>query len=82
MIRKLIRPITLGVRLAVNLLTGHLLVSMFSNFHISFILNLNNFFFFFFFFFGLFIFFYEMCVCVIQAIVYTLMVNQYAEYRD
>jgi len=76
-ISNLIRPITLGVRLAVNLLTGHLLLSMFSNFHISLIFKFQIFFFLVFLIFGFFIFFYETCVCVIQGLVYRLMISQY-----
>jgi F-type H+-transporting ATPase subunit a len=34
-ISNLIRPLTLGVRLAVNLLTGHLFLTMFSRAHTS-----------------------------------------------
>uniref|UniRef100_A0A343VVI6 ATP synthase subunit a n=1 Tax=Bothromesostoma personatum TaxID=27905 RepID=A0A343VVI6_9PLAT len=75
-ISNVIRPLTLGVRLAVNLLTGHLLLSMFSNFHSSLLFS-NYFLFFFVFFFGIFIFFYESCVSLVQAFVYGLMISQY-----
>jgi len=75
LIRNVIRPLTLGIRLAVKLLTGHLLLNMFSSFHSSqkFVS------FFFFFFFGLFLFFYETCVSIIQALVFKLMLFQYLD---
>jgi F0F1-type ATP synthase membrane subunit a len=75
-ISNLIRPITLGVRLAVNLLTGHLLLTMFCNSHSSFLFTLN-WIFFPLYFFGVFIFIYEFCVCLVQALVYKLMLSQY-----
>lgn len=75
-LRKLIRPITLGVRLAVNLLTGHLFLTMFrkSQFFLGLSLKII---YFFLFFLGIFVFFYEFCVCVIQALVFNLMLRQY-----
>jgi F-type H+-transporting ATPase subunit a len=77
-VSKVIRPITLGVRLAVNLITGHLLLSLFSNFHCSQIFLLDGFFFFFFIF-GVTLFLYESCVSIIQALVYNLMLFQYLD---
>lgn len=78
-IRKIIRPITLGVRLAVKLLTGHLLLRLlrkklrghfllFNRFRVFLIGGL-----------GIFVFFYESCVLVIQAFVYNLMLSQYLD---
>jgi len=40
-VRKLIRPITLGVRLAVKLITGHLLLRMFRKIHYKALLYRN-----------------------------------------
>lgn len=76
-IRKIIRPITLGVRLAVNLLTGHLLLSMFRKLHTSFLLNASLRGFAVLWVGGLMVFFYEFCVCIVQALVYALMIAQY-----
>lgn len=76
-IRKCIRPITLGVRLAVNLLTGHLLVRMFRKAHASLILKYSLIKVLVLGLLGIFIMFYERCICVIQAFVYSLMIRQY-----
>lgn len=76
-VRKVIRPITLGVRLAVKLLTGHLLLSMFSGSHKVKLLGLNFVIYLIMFFFGIFIFFYESCICIIQALVFGLLIKNY-----
>lgn len=78
-VSKLIRPITLGVRLAVNLLTGHLLLRMFTEYHCSKFFNFSFISYTIVFLFGLFIMFYETCVGFIQAFVYNLMIVQYLD---
>lgn len=77
-IRISIRPLTLGVRLAVKLITGHLMFRMFAyssncrltNRRIALILFIII---------GVFILFYERCVCLVQGLVYFLMLTQYLD---
>jgi len=76
-IRKLIRPITLGVRLAVKLITGHLLLRMFRKIHYKALLYRNLVYWGVLLVFGLGVLFYERCICVIQGLVYSLMLVQY-----
>jgi len=76
-ISKVIRPLTLGVRLAVNLLTGHLLLRMFRKLHTSNLIKRKLLMMVVLYFFGIFIFFYESCICVIQALVYRLLIKNY-----
>ena len=78
-IRKVIRPITLGVRLAVNLLTGHLLVSMLRSSHADSLLNKGFIVYAVVLVIGVGVFFYESCVCLVQSLVYALMISQYLD---
>jgi len=73
-----IRPITLGVRLAVNLITGHLMLRMFSSSSSNRLVKFS-FIFIIMFFFGILVFFYERCVCLVQGLVYFLMLTQYLD---
>lgn len=77
-VRNIIRPITLGVRLAVKLLTGHLLLRLLRGVVMGKVLYVDSFIILS----GMlmvFIFFYETCVLVIQAFVYNLMLRQYLD---
>jgi F0F1-type ATP synthase membrane subunit a len=78
-VRKIIRPITLGVRLAVKLLTGHLLLSMYSTFHRNQLLKISFFSYCCLCLLGVCILFYETCISLIQAFVYKLMIIQYLD---
>lgn len=78
-IRIFIRPLTLGVRLAVKLMTGHLLLRMVRNFHSNLMVIGSLTLVIMMFFFIKFLFFYEMSVCLIQGLVYSLMLVQYLD---
>jgi F0F1-type ATP synthase membrane subunit a len=74
-----IRPITLGVRLAVNLLTGHLLLSMLRGLHVDYLIKGGFFIYLIILLIGVGGFIYEFCVCLVQALVYALMISQYLD---
>jgi F-type H+-transporting ATPase subunit a len=71
LVRNLVRPITLAVRLTANLTTGHILIGLAGTaFNTSslFILILII---------GSFYFLFEMAVCIIQAYIFTLLPTLY-----
>lgn len=73
LIRKFIRPLTLSLRLGINITTGHILLGLIriigvqTKFNIFLIL------------FGSFYFLFELFVMFIQAVVFTLLLSQYSE---
>lgn len=73
LIRNLIRPLTLSLRLGIKITTGHILLGLIRIIGIQF--NFN----FFLIIIGTFYFLFELFVMFIQAIVFTLLISQYSE---
>lgn len=75
LVRLLVRPLTLCVRLAANLSTGHILIRLLGTGFVAggiFNIRLITFV-------GIFYFIFEMAVCVIQAYIFTLLPRLYSD---
>lgn len=75
LVRLLVRPLTLAVRLTANLSTGHILIGLLGGRFIRSIVPIN----FFVLFLGIFYFIFEIGVCVIQAYIFTLLPTLYSD---
>jgi F0F1-type ATP synthase membrane subunit a len=73
LIRKLIRPLTLSLRLGIKITTGHVLLALIR------VIGVNSSIFFLILFLAVFYFFFELFVMFIQAVVYRLLISQYYE---
>lgn len=73
LIRRIIRPLTLSLRLGINITTGHILLALIRVIGVSSGLG------FIIIFFLVFYFFFELFVMFIQAVVFTLLLSQYFE---
>lgn len=73
LIRKLIRPLTLSLRLGIKITTGHILLSLIRIIGIQYKFNIIILIL------GRFYFLFEIFVMFIQAIVFTLLLSQYSE---
>ena len=76
LIRKLIRPITLRLRLSINMTTGHIFITLIS-IRRCFCFFFKRFYFFFIVLVFVFYFLFEIFICFIQAFVFGLLINQY-----
>lgn len=76
LIRKLIRPLTLSLRLSINITTGHIFIVLLST-YMSVLFFRLSILYFIFLFFCVSYFFFEIFVSFIQAFVYSLLLNQY-----
>ena len=70
LVRLLVRPFTLGIRLTANLRTGHILIALLGRGFITLFLVVLV---------GLFYFLFEIAVCVIQAYIFTLLPTLYTD---
>ena len=70
LVRLLVRPLTLAVRLTANLRTGHILIALLGTGFIGSSLVLLG---------GIFYFMFEMVICMIQAYIFTLLPTLYSD---
>jgi len=70
LVRLIVRPVTLAVRLTANLRTGHILIALLGTGFMSSVSVLVG---------GMFYFMFEMAVCLIQAYIFTLLPTLYSD---
>lgn len=75
----IIRPLTLSLRLSINITTGHIFIILLRSLLLYLFFSLSFFSFLIFLFILIFYFFFEFFVCFIQSFVYCLLINQYLD---
>ena len=78
-VRGIMRPIALGLRLAANILAGHVITSLVANCSIFSLGSAMLVVFFIYFFFRVGLFLFEGAVCMIQAFVFTILLQIYIQ---